>query len=138
MGAVPIDYQRENLEQHSKDIEFDMVFDGIFDKYFEPTYNRLRANGKYVVFGLAAPPQEYEHLFEKIQARSMAPTHNRDITQYNILEPYTEDLSRLASYLAAGKINPIVHERIPLQEASRAHKLLESGTVTGKIVLICD
>lgn len=138
LGAIPIDYQRESLEQRIKDIPFDVVFDGLFDKYFEPAYHRLRANGKYVVFGFAVLPSEYERLFETIRARSLTRTHSRDITQYNILEPYTQDLSRLATYLATGKIDPLVHDRIPLLEASRAHKLLESGAVTGKIVLICE
>jgi len=44
----------------------------------------------------------------------------------------TEDLLRL---LAAGKIKPPISARLPLAEASRAHALIESGQVLGKLIL---
>ena len=40
--------------------------------------------------------------------------------------------------LAAGSLSPIVAERIPMAEASRAHELLERGGHVGKVVLITD
>ena len=44
----------------------------------------------------------------------------------------TEELLRL---LAAGKIRPAISTRLPLAEAARAHALIESGAVQGKLVL---
>ena len=44
----------------------------------------------------------------------------------------TEELLRL---LAAGKIRPAISKRLPLAEAARAHALIESGQVQGKLVL---
>jgi NADPH2:quinone reductase len=44
----------------------------------------------------------------------------------------TEELLRL---LAAGKIRPAISTRLPLAEAARAHTLIESGQVQGKLVL---
>ena len=38
-------------------------------------------------------------------------------------------------HLAAGRINPLIYDRLPLAEAARAHELLESGTVIGKLLL---
>ena len=49
---------------------------------------------------------------------------------------YRATLSELLDYLAAGKIHPIVAERIPLTEASRAHELIERGGYAGKVVLV--
>jgi NADPH:quinone reductase-like Zn-dependent oxidoreductase len=137
LGATPIDYQKENLDERIKDIKFDVVFDGIFDRYLESAYKRLRENGKYIVFGFSALPKEHESLVEKIQNWDATHADNRVMINFGIMDPYNRDLSKLASYLATEKINPIVHERIPLTEAAHAHKLLESGTVTGKIVLMC-
>lgn len=45
-------------------------------------------------------------------------------------------LAALLDSLAAGKIKPIVAERIPLVEAARAHELLERGGHTGKVALV--
>jgi NADPH2:quinone reductase len=47
-----------------------------------------------------------------------------------------ERLAELLDLLAAGKIKPVVAERIPLVEAARAHELLERGGHAGKVVLV--
>jgi NADPH2:quinone reductase len=41
----------------------------------------------------------------------------------------------LVDHLAAGRIRPLIHARLKLDEAGRAHELLESGEVIGKIVM---
>ena len=41
----------------------------------------------------------------------------------------------LLGLLARGALQPVIHERIPLAEAARAHELLEGGKVLGKLVL---
>jgi NADPH:quinone reductase-like Zn-dependent oxidoreductase len=51
---------------------------------------------------------------------------------------YRETLTELLDSLAAGKLKPVVAERIPLAEATRAHELLERGEYAGKIVLVTD
>jgi NADPH:quinone reductase-like Zn-dependent oxidoreductase len=45
-------------------------------------------------------------------------------------------LAELLDLLAAGRLHPIVAERIPIVEAVRAHQLLERGGYAGKVVLI--
>ena len=37
--------------------------------------------------------------------------------------------------VAEGKVRAVVHEQVPLEEAARAHELMESGSHSGKIVL---
>ena len=49
---------------------------------------------------------------------------------------YRETLTELLNSLAGGTIRPLVAERIPLQEAARAHQLLERGGYAGKVVLV--
>jgi NADPH2:quinone reductase len=49
---------------------------------------------------------------------------------------YRATLTELLDSLAAGRIRPVVAERIPLAEAARAHELLERGGYAGKVVLI--
>jgi NADPH2:quinone reductase len=48
---------------------------------------------------------------------------------------YRETLAELLDLLAAGKLKPVVAERIPLLEAARAHEVLERGGYAGKVVL---
>lgn len=56
-------------------------------------------------------------------------------------EPYEpdwfqEDFAALLDLLRAGRIHPVVAERLPLSEARRAHELLESSAAKGKLVLV--
>ncbi len=38
--------------------------------------------------------------------------------------------------VADGRVRPVIHDRLPLADAARAHELLESGEVFGKLLLI--
>jgi NADPH:quinone reductase-like Zn-dependent oxidoreductase len=51
-------------------------------------------------------------------------------------EWFREDFAVLIELLRAGKIHPVVAERLPLAEARRAHELLESSASKGKLVLV--
>jgi len=51
---------------------------------------------------------------------------------------FHEDLTLLLNLLKQGKIKPIIAARMPLNQAAQAHELLASGSVSGKIVLICN
>lgn len=41
----------------------------------------------------------------------------------------------LIGMLAAGKLHPRIYARLPLRDAARAHEMLESGAVIGKLLL---
>jgi NADPH2:quinone reductase len=43
--------------------------------------------------------------------------------------------SRVWPLIEAGKIKPVIHKSFKLEEAAEAHRLMESGTHIGKIVL---
>jgi NADPH:quinone reductase-like Zn-dependent oxidoreductase len=49
---------------------------------------------------------------------------------------YREDFTALLELLSAGKIHPVVAERLPLADARRAHELLSRTAATGKLVLV--
>jgi NADPH2:quinone reductase len=70
---------------------------------------------------------------------------NRNFLLYSIqtlkrIKPdwFYEDLTLLLNLLEQKKIKPIVAARMPLNQAAQAHELLASGSVQGKIVLICN
>jgi NADPH:quinone reductase len=49
---------------------------------------------------------------------------------------FREDFGVLIELLRAGKIHPVVAERLPLSDARRAHEMLERSAATGKLVLV--
>lgn len=38
--------------------------------------------------------------------------------------------------IAAGKIKPVVYERLPLEKAAEGHRIMESSKHIGKIILL--
>ena len=49
---------------------------------------------------------------------------------------FRQDLITLLDLLNRGKIKPLIAQRLPLDEARRAHEMLGEGGVQGKIVLV--
>jgi NADPH:quinone reductase-like Zn-dependent oxidoreductase len=48
------------------------------------------------------------------------------------------DLMNILQLLSEGKIKPVIGARLPLGQASQAHRLLETAAVVGKIVLVTE
>ena len=51
---------------------------------------------------------------------------------------YRKTLTELIAMLSARQIQPVIGARVPLAEVQRAHRLLEEGSVSGKVVLLCE
>lgn len=51
---------------------------------------------------------------------------------------FRRDLMALFDLLRQQRIRPLIAQRLPLAEARRAHEVLGSGGVAGKIVLVTD
>lgn len=52
------------------------------------------------------------------------------------LTPSAERLARLGELTARGLLKPVVETTLPLEQAAQAHRLIEAGGRTGKIVLV--
>jgi NADPH2:quinone reductase len=161
LGATPIDYRhadfvREVLRLTGDGV--DVVFDGIGGaRHLWRSFEALRSGGKVVAYGMTSTLRKgrlaggRRHRLRGMAAigGSIAASYlvpgDKKITTYSIqtlkrFGPawYREDLGTLFELLRRGRIEPIIAERIPLDEAARAHELLGSGSVTGKIVLLCN
>ncbi len=147
LGATPIDYRTEDFVERIRDLTADGV-DAVFDpiggaRQVWRSYRALRKGGRLVWFGMAATKKSglrvipftllTVFLLKLIPDGKQAPL-TPDLGKDNAW--YRETLTELLGLLAAGKIKPVVAERIPLAEAARAHELLERGGYAGKVVLV--
>jgi NADPH:quinone reductase-like Zn-dependent oxidoreductase len=151
LGATPIDYRNEDFVERIHSLTGDGV-DAVFDPVggagqIWGSYRTLRKGGRLVSFGMAATSKGGVRVIpfslltvgllmlipDGKQARmspnlaEFAPAH---------IEWYRETLAELLDLVAAGRIKPVVAERIPLVEAARAHEMLERGGYAGKAVLV--
>jgi NADPH2:quinone reductase len=147
LGATPIDYRTEDFVERIRSLTgdgVDVVFDPVGGARQLWRSNRaLRKGGRLVWFGVAATKKGglkvipftllTVFLLKLIPDGKQAPLAP-DLSKDNAW--YRATLTELLDLLAAGKIKPVVAERIPLAEAARAHELLERGGYAGKVVLV--
>ena len=153
LGATPIDYRTEDFVRRIRNLTSGeaLTGDGV-DVVFDPiggarqlwrSYRALRKRGRLVWFGVAATKKEGLRIISLTlllvfllklipdgKQSPLAPDLGKDNAWYR------KTLTELLDLLAAGKIKPVVAERIPLAEAARAHELLERGGYAGKVVLV--
>jgi len=151
LGGIPIDYKSVdliqeiiNLTSHDNEGEWgvDAVFDGLGGKSLKTSYEVLRSGGRLVAYGPFSP-LDIENWMRMFTSNLLP--DKRKFILYSIqtlkrLKPdwFYEDLISLLNLLKQGKIKPIVAARMPLNQTAQAHELLASGSVKGKIVLICN
>ena len=74
----------------------------------------------------------FSGIFKGVIAKSYGISVNYRMNKQTVLN----DMTELFKLLEEGKIKPLIHKRMPLCEAAEANRMLESGNVTGSIVLM--
>ncbi|MGW4121490.1 medium chain dehydrogenase/reductase family protein [Nocardia sp. NPDC004711] len=154
LGALPVDY-RGDVAAQVRALAPDGV-DAVFDHVGGPgivdSFALLAPGGTLVSYGSAATKDEEGDsrlpvlkLFARLLWWNALP-NGRNASFYNIWAGRRR-LARFRAQLAAdlgavlelaerGVLHPQIAARIPLREATRALTLAESGTVTGKVVIV--
>ena len=143
-GAIPIDYHTEDFVDAIRQAEpdgLDFVFDGVGGKQGDRTLSILRNGGKLVAYtaptGWMSMVQDALKLMKiNLFTRKSAEFYGITVLYLRDKKPFMEDLPKLFKLLEDGKIKPVIAEKFPLLEARKANELLESGQVTGNLVLL--
>ena len=161
LGCVAIDYEHQDFVSEIHRLTgdgADVVFDSIGGAHIWRSRKALRKGGRVVAYGLtgslrggrlASGRSGGRHRYRAIAIFGLyiaggwiLPGRKR-VTPYSIqwlkrLRPafFREDLTALLGLLQQRRIAPLIAQRLPLAEARRAHELLGSGGVIGKIVLM--
>jgi NADPH:quinone reductase-like Zn-dependent oxidoreductase len=141
-GAIPIDYHTQDFVQVLRQAEpegLDFVFNGMGEEYFERGLAVLRRGGALVHYGGPQSFARFLLLLVKFICYNLLP-NGKKLKGYGThrlgLELFEPDWTALFKLLEEGQIKPIIAARFPLLEARKANELLESGQVTGNIVLL--
>lgn len=114
-----IDYNTQDFETIIKDV--DVVLDTIGGETLMKSFAITKKNG--IVVSIID--------FERIKQALTFGVRGENV----IVSPNAQQLEKIATLLEAGTIKPYIEAVFPLQEAKKAHELLQSGHVRGKIVL---
>lgn len=141
-GATPIDYHTQDFVEVIRQAEpegIDYVFNGMGEEYFEGGLAVLRRGGVLVHYGGPQSFTRFLLLVLKLLLYNLLP-NGKKIEGYGThrlgVDLFKEDWTTLFKLLEEGKIKPIVAGKYPLLEAVKAYELLESGAVTGNLVLL--
>ncbi len=160
LGGIPIDYRNADFvnEIHTLTRDgVDAVFDGIGGENLWRSREALCEGGRVISYGFQGklrggrmvsrskgrhPFREAAELGRLILRNWFKPGR-KSMVPYSIqwmmrFKPawFRDDLQTLLDLLKDGKIKPLIAQRLPLEEARRAHEMLGEGGVLGKIVLL--
>ena len=130
------DFVRETLNW-TEGRGVDIVFDTVGSETFLRSLNAVRIGGKLA--SLLATPlsladtqlarlRNLSLCFELMLTPQVLKLHDERIRQRRILE-------QGAQLVEAGKLGVLVSHKLPLKNAAEAHRLIEAGGMTGKVVL---
>lgn len=114
---------------------FDVIIDIVGGDAVPDFIDRLAPNGRMVLVGIVAglPPADFGmrlmHTFR--QSRSFA-TFSLDTVP---IDKWRKTRSELFDAAVSGTPHPVVHKVMALDQAAEAHRLMDEGTVFGRIVL---
>lgn len=116
----------------------DVVFDG---KSLMRSFDLLKRGGQWVSYANPGSLRGMFTLLGKLFWLNL-PHTGRKLRLYGTgasfldMRPFQQDWATLFTWLGEGKIRPVIAAEFPLLEAAKANALLESGQVTGNVVLI--
>jgi putative PIG3 family NAD(P)H quinone oxidoreductase len=117
----------------------DVVLDHIGARNLDANLDSMANGGRMVIIGLMGGAKGEINLAKMLTRRlSVAATSLRGRPtdgpdgKGTIVAAVRSDLWPLVE---SGRVKPVVHERIPMPEAARAHQLMDDGGVVGKILL---
>jgi NADPH:quinone reductase-like Zn-dependent oxidoreductase len=143
-GATPIDYHTQDFVEVIRKAEPDglqAVFDGIGGDYIKGGFSLLRRGGTFVGYANPLDISRTLRFLGQVILLHLVPNgrsakyYGTGISQIN-RRPFLEDWATLFKLLEEGKIKPVIEKKFSILEAARANELLESGTVTGNLVLL--
>ena len=141
LGAeVLINYREQDFVEVVKDVTggrgVDVILDNMGAKYLTRNIEALARNGRLDIIGLQGGITADLDLNALL--RKNATVHARALRGRPVSEKAeicAQVQQHVWPWIDAGLIRPVIGERVPMSEAARAHRLLQDGAVTGKILL---
>ena len=141
LGAeIMINYQDQDFVEVMNDVTggrgVDVILDNMGAAYLERNVLALARNGRLAIIGMQGGIKaelNINTLLRKNGTVHAASLRGRPESEKSAICQQVE--RNIWPWVHAGLVTPVIGATLPLQEAAAAHQLLESGEVTGKIVL---
>ncbi|MEW1630550.1 NAD(P)H-quinone oxidoreductase [Streptomyces sp. NPDC089173] len=137
LGAdVAVDHRSEDFTEQGP---YDVVLDVIGGDYLERNLGSLAADGRLVVIGLQNGLDGRLNLADLVFKRlSVYGTTLRTRSKEQKAAIVAEVRRHVWPMIENGSVRLLVEDRLPMEEAAEAHRRMEAGGHTGKILLVND
>ncbi len=145
LGTQPIDYKTQDIVGVIRAAEpsgLDFVFDGLGSgSAIRDGFAVLRPGGRFVEYGYSGfraflLAQAQMQLYSWLSKGKSAAFYGITSLYRQGKRPFFEDVQALFGLLEQGKLRPTITQKLPILEAAKANELLETGKVSGQIVLL--
>ena len=141
LGARAINYRTADFVQVTREFTGDKGVDVILDivggDYLQKNIECLAMHGRLIQIGLLGGSRAEINLRPLMQKRltvTGSTLRTRSVAEKGAIARELE--TRVWPLLASRQVAPLIDRTLPLGDAAEAHRLLESGEVIGKIVLV--
>ena len=134
LGAdVTVDYSTEDFTEHPADV----ILDIMGAKYLARNVEALKPNGRIAIIGMQGGRKAELDLGALMAKRgSVSATTLRARPPADKARIVRAVRDRVWPLVDAGTIRPVIHTTLPMAEAMKAHRLIESSDHIGKILLL--
>ena len=124
------------LKEHTDGAGADVILDNMGASYLGRNVTALATEGRLVVIGMQGGTKGELDLNALLRKRgAIVATTLRARPAEEKAAICRSVVEHVWPLVADGKVRPIVHGTVPLDDVRRAHELMESGSHTGKILL---
>jgi putative PIG3 family NAD(P)H quinone oxidoreductase len=142
LGAeVLVDYQAEDFvavtRQATGNAGANVILDIMGASYLDRNVRALALDGRLVVIGLQggrAAELNLGTLLAKRGSIIATALRSRPVEQKSAIVAAVRE--HVWPLVASGRVRPVVHARLPMPEAARAHEILDASTHVGKVLLV--
>lgn len=132
-----INYKTQNFEDELQDEGVDVILDMIGGDYLAKNINILKTDGRLVhINAVDGSPTRLD--IKKVMTKRLTVTGSTlRSRKYEFKKQLAKEVQKYVWPLIESKqFKPVIFRTFPFSEASEAHRLLENGTHTGKIILV--
>jgi NADPH2:quinone reductase len=132
-----INYKTQNFETELQDEGVDVILDMIGGDYLAKNINILKSEGRLVHINAVSGSRVDLDIWKVMTKRLTITGSTLRSREYEFKKRLAKEIKKnVWPLIESKKFKPVIFKTFPFSEAAEAHRLLEDGSHTGKIILV--